>query len=93
MLKTIQDGKVPLTIASHEEVAGTTASTAVNVAGEWRSRIAAGTMTWQRYGGVHPGRPGNEFVRCVDRIAQASLERPVAGERRPLKTLSIGCAA
>ena len=68
MLKTVQDGKVPLTIASHEEVARRYGITAVNVAGALAEGIAAGTMTWQRYGGVHPARPGNEF--CAGLVAE-----------------------
>jgi hypothetical protein len=68
MLKTTQDGKVPLTIASHEEVARHYDISSVNLAAELAERIQAGTLTWERYGGVHPARPGNEL--CAARIEE-----------------------
>ena len=78
MLKTIEEGKVPLTIASHEEVARHYAISTVNLAGEVAQRIRAGTLTWERYGGVHPARPGNEL--CAALIE----EMLIAGWKEPL---------
>jgi hypothetical protein len=65
MLKSIQGGKVPLTIASHDEVARHYAVSSVNLAEEVADRIRAGTLTWERYGGVHPGRLGNELCAAL----------------------------
>ena len=68
MLKTIQDGKTPLTIGSHEEVARHYHVSTINLAQEVADRIRGGTLTWKQYGGVHPDRPGNEL--CASMIAQ-----------------------
>jgi pimeloyl-ACP methyl ester carboxylesterase/lysophospholipase L1-like esterase len=65
MLKTTRDGKLPLTISSHEEVARHYSVSAVNVAKELAERIGEGTWTWDRYGGVHPARPGNELCAAL----------------------------
>ena len=78
ILKTIQDEKVPLTIGSHEEVARRYGIPAVNVAGALAKDIAAGTMTWERYGGVHPARPGNELCAgLVDELLKRSWKNPL----------------
>ena len=84
MLKTIQDGKVPLTIASHEEVARHYDISTVNLAEEVADRIRAGTLTWKRYGGVHPGRPGNELCAAlIDDLLAAAWKEPLPADAAP----------
>ena len=68
ILTSIQANKTPLTIGSHEEVAEHYQISAINLAKELADRIKAGTMTWERFGGVHPGKPGNEL--CASLIEQ-----------------------
>ncbi|MCE9531026.1 MAG: SGNH/GDSL hydrolase family protein [Planctomycetes bacterium] len=81
MLKTIRDGKVPLTITSHEAVAKHYAVSAVNLAQEVADRIEAGTLTWERYGGVHPGRPGNELCAAlIDELLTRAWKEKLAAE-------------
>jgi len=81
MLKTIQDGKVPLTIASHEEVARHYAVSGVNLAEEVADRIQAGTLTWERYGGVHPGRPGNELCAAlIEELLTRAWKEPLPAD-------------
>jgi lysophospholipase L1-like esterase len=79
MLTTIQDGKVPLTIASHEEVA-------INLAEEVAGRIRAGTFTWERYGGVHPARPGNELCAAlIEELLTRAWEELLPADAAPVK--------
>jgi lysophospholipase L1-like esterase len=81
MLKTIEAGQVPLTIASHEEVARHYQVSAINLARELADRIKAGTMTWKEYGGVHPARPGNELcARLIDDMLKAAWKDPLPKE-------------
>ena len=78
MLKTIQDGKVPLTIGSHEEVARHYDISTVNLAQEVAERIRAGTLIWQRYGGVHPARPGNELcATLIEELLNGAWKDPL----------------
>jgi pimeloyl-ACP methyl ester carboxylesterase/lysophospholipase L1-like esterase len=81
MLKTIQDGKVPLVIASHEEVAKHYDISAVNLAAELADRIRAGTFTWEQFGGVHPARPGNELcASLIDELLARAWKEPLPAE-------------
>jgi len=55
MLATIQEGKVPLTIDAHEEVARHYHVSSINLAEEVADEIAAGKLTWEKFGGITPG--------------------------------------
>ncbi|MFO0865972.1 MAG: SGNH/GDSL hydrolase family protein [Gemmataceae bacterium] len=86
MLKTIREGKTPLTVASHEEVARHYSISAVNLADELANRIHSGSWTWERYGGVHPARPGNELCATLieDLLLHAwkePLSKDIASEK------------
>ncbi len=84
MLKAIQAGRVPLTIASHEVVARYYAIPAVNLAREVADRIGAGTLTWERYGGVHPGRPGNELCAAlIEELLNRAWKDPLPAKAAP----------
>ena len=62
MLKEFANNRTPLTVAAHDAVAEHYRVPSVNVAKEVADRIAAGTLTWKEYGGVHPGKPGNALA-------------------------------
>jgi lysophospholipase L1-like esterase len=66
MLQTLQQGQTPLTIDAHEQVARHYRIPSVNVAAELAARIDQNTMTWDEYGGTHPGPAGNEL--CAELI-------------------------
>jgi len=66
MLETLQDGKQPLSIAAHAEVAEHYGVSTIHLAGEVAQRISAGTLTWEVYGGTHPKPAGNRI--CADMI-------------------------
>ena len=72
---------MPLTIASHEEVARHYGISSVNLAEEVADRIRAGTLTWERYGGVHPGRPGNELCAAlIDDLLTRAWKEPLPAD-------------
>jgi lysophospholipase L1-like esterase len=78
MLKTIQDGKTPLTIAAHEEVARHYGLSTVNLAKEVAERIAAGTLTWKAFGGTHPAPLGNAICAgMIDGLLSAAWKDPL----------------
>ena len=81
MLKTIQDGREPLTIGSHDEVARHYDVLTIDLAAEVADRIKAGTLTWERYGGVHPGRPGNELCAAmIEELLNAAWKGPLPAD-------------
>ena len=86
MLQTIQSGSVPLTIDSHEAVARHYNIPTVNLAAEVAERIRAGRLTWGRYGGVHPGRPGNELcAQMIENLLTQAWKNPMNADSRPVK--------
>lgn len=66
MLKTLQDGKQPLSIAAHADVAEHYGVSTIHLAKEVALRVSAGTLTWKVYGGTHPKPVGNRV--CADMI-------------------------
>ncbi|MCE9564868.1 MAG: SGNH/GDSL hydrolase family protein [Planctomycetes bacterium] len=67
MLKDFAAKKIPLAVAAHDAVATHYKVSSIDLAKEAADRIAAGTLTWKEYGGVHPARPGNAL--CASLIA------------------------
>ena len=65
MLKTLRAGGVPRSVAAHERVADRYKIPSVNVAAEVARRIGTGTLTWEAYGGTHPGPAGNELAAAL----------------------------
>jgi lysophospholipase L1-like esterase len=68
MIKSLQKGEQPVSIAAHEAVAADYQIPTVNVARELTDEITAGTMTYERYGGVHPGPVGQTL--CAQMISE-----------------------
>jgi hypothetical protein len=66
MLATWQSGEIPLPVRAHDAVAEHYAIVTVNLAKEVAEQIGAGSLTWQQYGGTHPGVIGNTL--CADMI-------------------------
>ncbi|QDT53734.1 Alpha/beta hydrolase family protein [Caulifigura coniformis] len=85
MLKTIEEGKVPLSIGSHEEVARHYAVPTIHLASELADRIQTGEMTWERFGGVHPARPGNELcVELIDKLLSREWQDSLPADASPI---------
>jgi lysophospholipase L1-like esterase len=68
MVKTLQEGRTPLTVDAHEAVCERYAVPSINLAREVGGQISAGKLTWKQYGGVHPAPFGNAI--CADMIGE-----------------------
>ncbi len=62
MLATAQAGKMQLSATQHEAVAKHYNISSVNLPAEVADRITAGTLTWDQFGGTHPGPIGNQLA-------------------------------
>ena len=62
MLATAQAGKMQLSVTQHEAVAKHYNISSVNLPAEVADRIEAGTLTWDQFGGTHPGPIGNQLA-------------------------------
>jgi lysophospholipase L1-like esterase len=84
MLKTLQEGQTPLTSGCHEEVAERYQVSTINLAKEVAERITAGTLTWEKYGGVHPAPFGNVICAAlIDQLFDRAWKAPLAaGEKK-----------
>ena len=83
MLETIQAGKTPLTIASHEAVAEHYGAATVNLAKEVADRIAAETLTWKQFGGTHPAPFGNAICAgMIEDLLGRAWAQPLAAQAK-----------
>jgi len=79
MLETIQAGKTPLTIGSHEAVAEHYGVPTVDLAKEVADRITAAALTWKQFGGTHPAPLGNAIcARMIEDLLGRAWSRPLA---------------
>ncbi len=79
MLATLQDGKTPLTIAAHTAVAEHYNVSTIGLANEVADRITADTLTWKKYGGVHPAPAGNSIAATmIDELMSEAWAKPLA---------------
>jgi lysophospholipase L1-like esterase len=84
MLQTLTDGHVPLPIEAHEAVADYYTVSSVDVAKEVADEIAAGALTWERYGGTHPGPAGHELcARMIDALFDHAWQTPLPPKAAP----------
>ena len=81
ILKTFQEGKVPLTVEAHTAVAERYGVPTINLAKEVAEEITAGKLTWAQYGGVHPAPFGNAIcARMIDELFARAWAAPLAKE-------------
>ncbi len=81
MLTTLQAGKTPLTIEAHEAVAQHYGIPTINLAREAAQEITAGTLTWKKYGGVHPAPFGNAIcAKMIDELLNRAWTAPLAND-------------
>lgn len=62
MLAACRAGQTPLTVEAHEAVARHYDISSVNLAQETADLAGAGRLTWQQFGGTHPGPVGNDMA-------------------------------
>lgn len=68
MLETLQKGKQPLSMDSHNKVAEHYHVPVIHLAQEVADRIKAGSLTWKKFGGTHPAPFGNRI--CANMIEE-----------------------
>ena len=68
MLATAQLGNTQLSVAQHERVARHYEISSIDLPAELADRIAAGSITWETFGGTHPGPLGNQMA--ADLVAE-----------------------
>ena len=79
MIDTYRAGQVPLSIAAHEEVARHYGISTIHLAKEVTQRIAAGELTWEKFGGVHPAPFGNAICAgMIDALLGRAWNAPLA---------------
>ncbi len=85
MLKTLQEGQTPLTIEAHTAVAQHYQVSTINLAKEVADEIAAGQLTWQKFGGTHPAPAGNAIAaQMMDELfSRARWNQPLSPEVKP----------
>jgi lysophospholipase L1-like esterase len=77
----INRGRVPPEIASHEKVAVHYDIPVIDLAREVTARINAGQITWDQFGGLHPGPAGHKlYAASIARLFDAAWEKPVESE-------------
>ena len=79
MIETLQKGGTPLSIEAHEAVAEHYGVSTINLAKQVAEEIAAGTLTWEQYGGVHPAPRGNAIAaRMIDELLERAWKEPLS---------------
>ena len=85
MLKTLQDGKVPLTMEAHEAVAKHEAVSTIRLGREVADQITANKLTWKKYGGVHPAPFGNAIAAgMIEELFDRAWAQPLAADAKPV---------
>ncbi|MFH5805750.1 SGNH/GDSL hydrolase family protein, partial [Alienimonas sp. DA493] len=79
IVEKLRSGEDPISVAAHEAVAERYDIPSVNVAAEVARRIDEGTLTWEQYGGTHPGPVGHQLA--ADMILEA-IARSTVPQRR-----------
>ncbi|MEI6234635.1 MAG: GDSL-type esterase/lipase family protein [Planctomycetota bacterium] len=83
MLKTLQDGKTPLTMEAHEAVAAHNLISTIHLGKEIADEITAGKLTWKQYGGVHPAKHGNGIcANMIDELFSKTWTAPLANDAK-----------
>lgn len=81
MLSNFKAGWNPLSSSSHDEVLKHYGVSGIELNREVFERIKAGKLTWQQFGGVHPGPTGNRIcANMIDRLMDQAWAKPLAAE-------------
>ena len=85
LLAAAQAGKPGLSVRQHERVARHYNVSSVDLPADLAVAIAAGTLTWERWGGTHPGPTGNRYAADqVIRILRAAMNSTDSDPDAPL---------
>lgn len=84
IITLLQKGEQPVSLAAHDEVAKHYQVPTVSVAKQMTSEIASGTMTFEQYGGVHPGPVGQALIaQMMDEFFKRLWSTPVPATAQP----------
>ena len=73
MLKTVGQGKEPVSSGAHEDVAKHYGVSTIHLIREVDRLIAAGELTWRKFGGTHPGPHGNRLcAKMIEKLLTSS---------------------
>jgi len=89
MVELYEQGKTPLSISSHATVADYYGISTINLAREVTQQIAAGELTWQKFGGTHPAPHGNAICAgMIDQLLGKAWSKPLPADakKRPHDT-------
>lgn len=79
----LRAGKTPLPMAAHDEVASHYNLSTIHLAKEVAEQIAAGKLTWQKFGGTHPAPFGNAICAgMIDSLLQHAWSAPLSADAR-----------
>jgi len=77
-------GETPLSMQGHEPVVRHYDVSTIDLATEVAQQIDKGTLTWQKFGGVHPAPYGNAIcTRMIGHLFDAAWEAPLAANATP----------
>jgi lysophospholipase L1-like esterase len=83
MLADLRAGKTPLPIAAHEAVAEHYGISTIHLAREVAQRIEKGTLTWEKFGGVHPAPAGNAIAaEMIGELLTKAWSAPLSADPR-----------
>ena len=83
MLKLLQEGKTPLSIGAHAEVARHYGVSAIHLAREVAQSVTAGTLTWKQFGGTHPAPHGNRIcAQMIDGLMAQAWKTPLPADAK-----------
>jgi len=79
MIKTLNSGKDPIPMAGHKKVAEYYSISTIDLAREVTQQINAKTLTWGKFGGVHPGKYGNAMcTKMIENLLNKAWAKPLA---------------
>jgi lysophospholipase L1-like esterase len=85
LLAAAQAGRPGLSVRQHERVAAHYNVSSVDLPAELAASIAAGTLSWEQWGGTHPGPAGNRHAADqVIRILKAAMDGESSEEKSAL---------
>jgi len=83
MIKTLNSGKDPIPMAGHKKVAECYRISTIDLAREVTRQINAKTLTWRKFGGVHPGEYGNAMcTKMIEKLLDKAWAAPLPADAK-----------